>query len=142
MTGLDTNILIQLAVAAHAQFDATTKLFEAETERGELFAVAPLVVTEFLHAVSDARRFNPPMPQTVALDWIEGFLTLPQVRTIQTKENSLQVTFQWMRQFQLGRKRILDTHLAATLHTHGISRLMTSNPRDFSVFQVFEIITP
>jgi predicted nucleic acid-binding protein len=45
-----------------------------------------------------------------------------------------------MRQFNLGRKRILDTHLAAILHTAGINRLMTSNPGDFAVFGVIQVI--
>ena len=48
----------------------------------------------------------------------------------------------WMRQFNLGRKRILDTHLAAILHTAGARRLLTSNAKDFTVFNVFEIIAP
>jgi hypothetical protein len=48
----------------------------------------------------------------------------------------------WLRQFALGRKRILDTHLAAVLHGAGVQRLLTSNPDDFAVFGVFELIKP
>ena len=142
MTGLDSNILVQLAVAEHPRNGATTALFQAEVQRGETFALPSLVATEFLHIVTDGRRFNPPMTQTVALDWIEGFLTLPEVKTVEANEASLRLTLQWMRQFQLGRKRILDTHLAAILYTHGITRLLTSNPGDFSIFQVLETVTP
>ena len=47
------------------------------------------VATEFLHIVTDGRRFNPLMTQTVALDWIEGFLTLPEVNTVESNEASL-----------------------------------------------------
>jgi hypothetical protein len=47
-----------------------------------------------------------------------------------------------MREFDLGRKRILDTHLAAVLHTAGARRLLTSNPGDFAVFGVLKTITP
>ncbi len=142
MTGLDSNILIQLAVAAHPHNGATTTLFQAEIRRGETFTLPSLVVTEFLHVITDGRRFDPPMSQTLALDWIEGFLTLPEINTIESNAASLRLTLQWLRQFQLGRKRILDTHLAAVLHTHGVQRLLTSNPGDFSIFRVFEIVTP
>ncbi len=142
MTGLDSNILVQLAVAAHSGNLNTTALFRAEIQRGETFALPSLVVTEFLHIVTDGRRFDPPMTQTVALDWIEGFLTLPEIQTIEPNEASLHLMLQWMRKFQLGRKRILDTHLAAILYTHGITRLLTSNSGDFSIFGVFEIVTP
>ena len=51
-------------------------------------------------------------------------------------------TLRWRREFRLGRKRILDTHLAAVLHVAGVRRLLTSNPDDFAVFGVLETITP
>jgi len=142
MTGLDSNILVQLAVAQHPRNGDTTALFQTEVQRGEIFALPSLVATEFLHIVTDGRRFNPPMTQIVALDWIEGFLTLPEIKTVESNEASLQLTLRWMRLFQLGRKRILDTHLAAILYTHGITRLLTSNAGDFAIFPVFEIVTP
>ncbi len=43
--------------------------------------------------------------------------------------------------FQLGRKRILDTQLAATLWSAGIQRLVTSNPADFKLLG-FETLVP
>jgi len=42
---------------------------------------------------------------------------------------------------QLGRKRILDTQLAATLWSAGIQRLVTSNPVDFRLLG-FEALVP
>jgi len=32
--------------------------------------------------------------------------------------------------------------VAAVLHTAGVRRMMTSNPADFTVFGVFEIVSP
>jgi hypothetical protein len=55
---------------------------------------------------------------------------------------SVQQALRWMRQFNLGRKRILDTQLAAIFHTSNVTRILTSNPADFAVFGVFDIITP
>jgi hypothetical protein len=77
-----------------------------------------------------------------ALDWIEEFLANPSVSLLQPTQESLGQTLRWMREFNLGRKRILDTHLAAVLHTAGARRLLTSNPGDFTVFGVLETITP
>jgi predicted nucleic acid-binding protein len=142
MIGLDSNILVQLAVAEHEKNVATTRLFKGETERGGHFAIASLVITEFLHIATDARRFNPPLTQIEALDWAGGFLTLPEVSLLESNRESTHLTLHWMRQFQLGRKRILDTHLAAILHVSGVRRLITSNPSDFAVFGVFELMTP
>jgi hypothetical protein len=63
---------------------------------------------------------------------------------VQIFPNSLVVRqfFTWLQQFALGRKRLLDTFLAATYHQAGIHSILTTNPADFSVFGVFTCITP
>ena len=142
MTGLDCNILVQLALADHPANSATVAAVQAEARRTGSLVFPPLVVTEFLHVVTDDRRFAPPLTMIEALDWIEEFLTNPSVSLLQPTQESLLQTLHWMREFNLGRKRILDTHLAAVLHTAGARRLLTSNPGDFAVFGVLEIITP
>jgi len=142
MTGLDCNILVQLALADHPANSATVAAVQAEARRAGSLVFPPLVVTEFLHVVTDDRRFAPPLTMIEALDWIEEFLTNPSVSLLQPTQESLLQTLHWMREFNLGRKRILDTHLAAVLHTAGARRLLTSNPGDFAVFGVLEIITP
>ncbi len=48
----------------------------------------------------------------------------------------------WLDQLQLGRKRLLDTLLAATYRHCGIQSLLTTNPDDFAVFDGFALITP
>jgi predicted nucleic acid-binding protein len=142
MTGLDSNILIQLAAADHPRNSATVSLFEAENRRGETFALPSVAVTEFLHIITDARRFDPPMTQIVAINWIEGFLTLSSVKIIEPDTASLRLMLGWMRQYRLGRKRIIDTHLATMLYRGGVRRFMTSNPKDFEIFGVFEFVVP
>ena len=142
MTGLDCNILVQLALADHPANAATVAAVQTEVQSGNRLVFAPLVINEFLHVITDARRFNPPLTMTEALDWTEGFLADPAVGLLEPTPESLRQTLRWMRQFNLGRKRILDTHLAAVLHTAGVRRLLTSNAGDFTVFGVFEIVTP
>ncbi len=46
----------------------------------------------------------------------------------------------WMNDFGLGRKRLLDTMLAATYHRAGTQRIATSDWRDFSRYGVFEVV--
>lgn len=73
---------------------------------------------------------------------MEDFLSNPAISVLETTPQSLRQTLNWMRAFNLGRKRILDTKLAAIFHSVGVQRLLTSNPSDFAVFKVFEIVTP
>jgi hypothetical protein len=45
----------------------------------------------------------------------------------------------WMEEHRLGRKRLLDTLLAATYYRAGVRRLATTDWRDFERYGVFEI---
>lgn len=142
MTGLDCNILVQLAVADHPANIRNVAAVEAEVRAGEGLVFPPLVATEFLHVATDPRRFDPPLSMPEALDWMEDFLANPAVSLVEPTEASFRQTLQWLREFKLGRKRILDTHLVAVLYTCGVRRLLTSNPADFTVFGALEIVTP
>jgi predicted nucleic acid-binding protein len=142
MTGLDCNILVQLALQDHPANVATVAVVQAEVQNGSRLVFPPLVINEFLHVITVARRFNPPLTMIEALDWVENLLANPAVGLLEPTPESLRQTLRWLRQFNLGRKRILDTHLAAVLHASGVRRLLTSNPGDFTVFGVFDIITP
>jgi predicted nucleic acid-binding protein len=142
MIGLDCNVVVQLAFADHPANSKTLAAVQAETGRGAKLVFPSLVVNEFLHVVTDARRFAPPLTMSEALDWVEDFVANPMVGLLEPSKASTDQTLRWMRQFNLGRKRILDTHLAAVLHTGGVRRLLTTNPSDFSIFGVLEIVTP
>jgi predicted nucleic acid-binding protein len=142
MIGLDCNILVQLAFADHEANLKTVAAVRTETQKGETLLFPSLVVAEFLHVATDARRFAPPLTMAEALDWIEEFLKNPAVSLLEPSQASMDQTLRWMRQFNLGRKRILDTQLAAALHSNGVRRLLISNPSDFAVFSVLETVTP
>lgn len=142
MIGLDCNILVQLAFADHPANAKTLAAVQIETNKVEKLVCPSLVVAEFLHVATDDRRFAPPLTMIEALDWIDEFLKNPAVSLLEPPSASMDQTLRWMRQFHLGRKRILDTQLAAILHTGGIRRLLTSNPADFEVFGVLETVTP
>ena len=142
MIGLDCNILVQLAFADHPANARTIAAIQAETQKGEELVFPSMIVAEFLHVATDARRFAPPFTMVEALDWIEEFLKNPAVSLLEPSQASTDQTLRWMRQYNLGRKRILDTQLAAILHSHGICRLLTSNPADFAIFGAVEAIAP
>jgi toxin-antitoxin system PIN domain toxin len=142
MIGLDCNILVQIAISDHPAHARTHAAVQSEMEQGEKLVFPSLIATEFLHVVTNERRFAPPLTMPEALDWLRDFLAHPAVSILEPTPASTDQTLRWMRQFNLGRKRILDTHLAAILHTRGVRRLLTSNPADFTVFRVLETVTP
>jgi predicted nucleic acid-binding protein len=142
MIGLDCNILVQLALAEHPRHTATRRIVDYETDRSESLVFPTSVLTEYLHVVTDNRRFTPPLTMSEALNSVEELLANPSVTVLESSLASARLTLSWVRQYRLGRKRILDTHLAAILHLNGVRRLLTSNPADFTIFGVFELLTP
>jgi len=56
MIGLDCNILIQLALADHPANVTTVAAIQRELGNGEKLVFSSLIVTEFLHVVTDPRR--------------------------------------------------------------------------------------
>lgn len=142
MIALDSNVLIQLALAEHEAHERTVAAVERERREGRGLALADLVVTEFLHVVTDPRRFSPPLTMEEASAWLSRFIEVQEVKLLFSSPRALEQTLVWLRQFRLGRKRVLDTHLTAILHTEGVRRLVTSNAADFAVFGVLDFVVP
>ena len=141
MIGLDTSFLVALSIAEHTDHVRAHTLFRA-TATDELFALTPDVLAEFIHAVTDPCRFPQPFSMPAALDDARAWWTARNVHRLAGTTESVTLCLEWMERHQLGRKRILDTMLAATLYSAGVRRLFTLNAEDFRVFGVFELLVP
>jgi len=108
---------------------------------GDGFAIAPQVVAEFIHIATDPRRFKTPLAMDVARDIAEKWWTAREVTQISPGPAAMSLFFDWHRAHSLGRKRILDTMLAATYRAAGIHSLLTTNAADFNVLGGFQCVT-
>jgi predicted nucleic acid-binding protein len=139
--GVDTSYLVALAIREHPVHDRSQALFDDEIVGGTAtMAVAAQVLAEFCHVVTDKRRFEHPLTMPDALDLCEQWWTAQETRPVTVDGDVGSLFLAWMREFRLGRKRLLDTMLAATYHRAGIERLASTNWRDFTVFGVFEVV--
>jgi predicted nucleic acid-binding protein len=138
MHAIDTTFLIQVELReAQDHLRARAWLNRTLESDGQLFALAPQVLTEFIHVVTDPRRFALPLSMEEATERAQLWCSAKEVRAIYPTAESTALTLQWLRSYRLGRKRLLDTQLAATYSTAGIHRLLTANADDFAVFEVF-----
>ena len=141
MIGLDTSVLVALAIRDHPLHGRAWVLFEDEiVGRDGAMALAPQVLTEFAHVVTDPRRFERPLSVPDALAIAERWWGARECRQVRTGRPSVAIFLDWMTLHGLGRKRLLDTMLAATYRAEGVERLATTDWRDFEVFGEFEII--
>jgi predicted nucleic acid-binding protein len=113
--GLDTSFLVQAELREVPGHEAArTWLNEALDNHPQSFALAPQVLTEFVHVVTDPRRFTSPLSMDKALEKANGWWESSEVKPIYPSLDSTRLGLLWLRQHRLGRKRLLDTQLAAT----------------------------
>lgn len=140
--GFDTSFLVAAEVSGHRENVASRARLTALRHAGDDFAMAPQVLAEFVHVVTDANRFAQPLSAADALTRAEMWWMAAEVKQVVPDAATLTAFFGWMRNYQLGRKRILDTLLAATYQVAGIGSVLTTNARDFAVFGHFQIVQP
>jgi predicted nucleic acid-binding protein len=140
--GLDTGFLVAAEIAEHAEHKNARATLAQLLGAGDQLAIAPQVLAEFLHVVTDPRRFAQPLDMTAARQVAMQWWTASDVIQAFPNDGATQQFLDWLAKFSLGRKRLLDTLLAATYRQAGIHSLLTTNPADFGVFGVFVCITP
>ena len=140
--GIDTGFLVAAELVEHADHAwARQTLFDVLGNTDRL-AIAPQVIAEFIHVVTDSRRFAQPLNFKTACDLAEQWWTAADVDRVFPNDSAARQFLKWIQQHQLGRKRLLDTLLAATYKEVGVQSLLTTNPRDFVVFGGFSVISP
>ncbi len=142
MHGLDTGFLVAAEVSEHLEHADARLALSRLLGAGDSIAIAPQVLAEFIHIVTDPRRFTHPLDMTAARQLAEQWWTARDVIQVFPDDGATRQFLDWLRQFSLGRKRLLDTLLAATYRQVGIQSLLTTNPGDFGVFGVFVCLTP
>lgn len=139
MIGLDTTVLVahELQEAPSHQ-KVRENIASLTSSKGIHFALAPQVLQEFLHVVTDPRRFENPLLMEEALLRARFWWNASEAVHCHASDKSWELAMNWIDRYQLGRKRILDTCLASTYHSQGVTKLATANPSDFAIFGVFE----
>jgi predicted nucleic acid-binding protein len=133
---------VQLEVLEHPGHAEAQKLKARLLESASSFALAPQVLCEFIHIVTDPKRFERPLSTEEAVQRSSIWWNLKEVKNISASTWAIQRFHSWMVTHRMGRKRILDTLLAATFEEHQIDHVITSDPGGFSVFEIFQIVDP
>lgn len=138
--GADTSFLVAVEIREHRDHAEARRWLEEVLARGDRLAIAPQVLSEFVRIVIDARRFAQPLSMEMALEKSERWWNAAETEQVQPTEAAVVQFHRWMREHQLGRKRLLDTMLAATWFTANVASVLTLNPADFAVFGEFTLV--
>ena len=141
--GIDTNVLLNAHLPGSGQHDlARSYLLELLASTDVTLVVTPLVLHELVQVMTDERRFEPPVSMGEALAVARGYLGRANVECLPVDESAMVLALELLTRHRLGRKRVADTLLAATLLTHGVRRLVTFNPGDFAPFEPLQASEP
>ncbi len=140
--GIDTDVLINWVMEGTAHHLATRRLLAREVEQNRRWGVTPQVLYEFIHICTDPRRFENPLSMEQAISWSRAIWDDKDVVRLLPSATVLHRVLELMKASRLGRKRILDTALAATLESAGVKKVATLNAKDFDVFPFLETVVP
>ena len=139
----DTDVLIPWLVRSAPRHLEACAFIEAEIGRdGGRIAVAPQVCWEFLHVVTDDRRFEHPCSMEEASALVRAVWNARETERLPASVDVVPRALDLLREHRLGRKRILDTALAAALEAGGVRRLATYNVRDYQCFPFLDPVSP
>lgn len=140
---LDTDVVVSWLMAGNPRHAVARSVVERELRRsGGAIALVPQTLHEVLHVATDPRRFERPLPMKEALRLVRLLWEARDVVRVQPGPHALLRTLELMERHRLGRKRILDTALAATLEGAEVRRLATFNGDDFRVFPFLDVVEP
>lgn len=135
--GIDTDFLVCLSIKEHPRHSKALELWEELGEKKAHWVLLPQVITEFLHVITDARRFERPPTMPAALSIVEQWLSW--VDFCPSSFSTPAYFIKEMRTHNLGRKRVLDTSFACSLLDMGISQIATGNGKDYRCFKALQI---
>ncbi|MCX6970140.1 MAG: PIN domain-containing protein [Verrucomicrobia bacterium] len=138
---IDTDFLVALEIRDHIFHKPADGLLNRLLDEGHELAVAPQILAEFVHVVTDAKRMKEPLSMDDGLARAEYWWQAREVLRIYPDGETVTTWIAWLRDHRLGRKRLLDTLLAASCASHGISTIISNNGADFQVFGKFSILS-
>ena len=139
--GIDTDFLVAVEIQNHPFHKKADRLLQSLLAAGHDFAVAPQTLAEFIHIVTDAKRMPQPLSMAEAITRAEHWWQAAEVVRVFPEGQCVSDFLGWLTQHQLGRKRLLDTLLAATFQGAGVRHLLSNNDKDYKIFGCFQVIT-
>jgi len=139
--GIDTDFLVAVEIREHPFHRQADALLQSMLAEGHDVALAPQTLAEFIHIVTDPKRMPQPLSMAEAVGRAQHWWQAEEVLRVFPAGPAVTDLLGWLARFQLGRKRLLDTMLAATFKQAGVKRVVTNNERDFKVFGCFEIVS-
>ena len=142
IVGIDTDILVNYVMKGAPSHPAARRFIGEMLESDGQLGIVAQTLHELIHVCTDVRRFENPLSMGEAIRYSRAFWDGGGVVRVTPSPAVFHRTLDLLSTLKLGRKRILDTALAATLEAAGIEIIATFNARHFEIFNFLEVIVP
>jgi predicted nucleic acid-binding protein len=137
----DTDFLVAVEVREHVFHPLADNLLSRLLDEGHLLGISPQSLAEFIHVVTDPRRISQPLSMADAIGRAESWWQATEVVRLLPDSRSTLLWVDLLRKHRLGRKRLLDTMLAAVCRSNGVGKIISNNEQDFRVFEFLDVVT-
>src|SRR5262245_21442248 len=104
--GLDTGFLVAVELLEHVQHTPARSKLGGILSSGDQIGIAPQVLSEFAHIVTDPRRLTNPLDMTAAIAIAKEWWTAPEVVQVFPDAEATEQFLDWIGKYSLGRKRL------------------------------------
>ena len=137
---LDTNILVHANVAESPRHRVALETVKQFSEAGVEIWISRQVLREFLAVLTRPQVFLKPRPVSMIAARVRQFETLFRI----AEENAAVTArlLDLLERTPVGGKQVHDANIVATMLSHGVTRLVTENTRDFKRFAGLITVLP
>ncbi|MGH7597240.1 MAG: type II toxin-antitoxin system VapC family toxin [bacterium] len=137
---VDTNVWVARIIEGHVFHErAQTKLTQL-VEQEEVLCLSGQIIRELISVCTLGRNLSRPLTWDELRQQLEALFA--QTVLLDENEPSIQKLIDLGARHRVIGKQIHDTNIAATMLTHGITRLITFNSDDFKRFTEIEVVVP
>jgi predicted nucleic acid-binding protein len=136
---LDTNILLIATDESRPYHELARKVIATHGRSGLHLGISGQIIREYLVVATRSQESNGlGLDSSDAVDNTEIFkqrlIFFEEIENVSNRLRSL------TKKYQLSGKRIHDANIVATMLTHSLTKLITENPEDFTVFSDTETL--
>lgn len=138
---VDSNVLLRHVEPKHPMYPEAVNAIAALLNAGEAVYVLPQNIAEFWNVCTRPLKNNglgfTPAQTDAEVTRIESMLTVvPDNAAIYSEWRQLVV------RYSVSGVQVHDARIAAAMKAHGITHLITFNPKDFTRYQSITLMTP
>jgi len=141
--GVDADFLIYAQVPSFEQHVQVRKFIVEQLKAENITLVLTAnILHEFIHALTNGRRFSPPFSMAEAIDAARAYLNKSNIECISVDDDIMKRSLELLEKYQLGRQQVADTLLVASYLANQINEIITCSPLDYAVFKEIKVINP